>query len=216
MNVMENLRRPRGRPQARPDEETRHVIAEAARAEFMTSGYAGTGMDAVAKRAGVSKKTLYRLVPTKADLFKASVADRIDAFLLAVDLDSLGALGVEAGLERILHEFGRLTLSDDTIAIQRLVIAESDRFPDLATDFYANAVVATHENMTRYLSRKRDEGAIELDDPHLAAGMLRGMMIMEPQRAAMMGQRAAPTDAEIGARARDCARLFLRGCRSRP
>ncbi|WP_428350395.1 TetR/AcrR family transcriptional regulator [Lichenifustis flavocetrariae] len=213
MNVMDSTRRPRGRPQARPDAETRHVIAEAARAEFMANGYASTGMDAVAKRAGVSKKTLYRLVPTKAALFKASVADRIDSFLLAVDPDILALLDIEAGIERILHEFGRLTLAVDTIAIQRLVLAESDRFPDLATDFYAAAIVATHTNMTRYLTRMRDEGALVLDDPHVAAGMLRGMMIMEPQRAAMLGQRGAPTESEIAARATACARLFLHGCR---
>jgi hypothetical protein len=53
---------------------------------------------------------------------------------------------------------------------------------------------------------------IELDDPHAAAGMLRGMMIMEPQRAAMIGRAAVPSAAEIAERARVCVRLFLRGC----
>jgi hypothetical protein len=44
--------------------------------------------------------------------------------------------------------------------------------------------------------------------------MLRGMMIMEPQRAVMLGQRPAPDAEEIAARASMCARLFLNGCRS--
>ena len=46
--------------------------------------------------------------------------------------------------------------------------------------------------------------------------MLRGMMIMEPQRAVMLGRGSLPTDAEIAARARACVRLFLRGCLKAP
>jgi hypothetical protein len=42
--------------------------------------------------------------------------------------------------------------------------------------------------------------------------MLRGMMIMDPQRAVMLGQRAAPGRDEIVARAKQCMQLFLRGC----
>ena len=46
--------RGRGRPQVRSDEDTRAIIFEAARAEFAQSGYAATGMESVARRAGVS------------------------------------------------------------------------------------------------------------------------------------------------------------------
>jgi hypothetical protein len=42
--------------------------------------------------------------------------------------------------------------------------------------------------------------------------MLRGMMTMEPQRAAMIGRAGVPTAPEIAERARTCVRLFLRGC----
>jgi hypothetical protein len=42
--------------------------------------------------------------------------------------------------------------------------------------------------------------------------MLRGMMIMEPQRAVMLGQRPAPDRSEIVARAEQCAQVFLKGC----
>ncbi len=213
MSVVDTAcKRSRGRPQARPDASTRHLIAEAARSVFMANGFAGASIDAVAKAAGVSKKTLYRLVATKADLFKVSIIDRIDSFMLAVDHEGPGELDVEAGLVRLLHAFGNLTMSAETIAIQKLVFAESDRFPELAATFQAEAIATTHAVITDYLRHHRDRGDLALDDPHLAAGMLRGMMIMEPQRGAMMGQRAAPTPEEIAERARVCARLFLRGC----
>jgi AcrR family transcriptional regulator len=205
-------KRPRWRPPTRTDAETRHLIAEAARREFTAHGYAGACMDDVARGAGVSKKTLYRLIPAKADLFKISVTDRIARFMLAVDEELVATHDLATTLERLMTEFGILTLSEETIAIQKLVIAESDRFPELAASFYADAILATQAVLERFLARRCAEGAIDLDDPHAAAGMLRGMMTMEPQRAIMIGHAAVPTAAEIAARARVCVTVFLRGC----
>jgi AcrR family transcriptional regulator len=213
MSDIEAVSRPRGRPPTRSDAETRHLIAEAARHEFTTHGYAGACIDDVAKRAGVSKKTLYRLVPAKADLFKTSVTDRIARFILAVDDEMIAAHDVEAALERLMTEYGNLTLSAETIAIQKLVIAESDRFPELAASFYADAILATQVVLERFLARQCAQGLFDLDDPHAAAGMLRGMMIMEPQRSTMIGRAPVLSAAEIAARAKVCVGIFLRGCR---
>src|SRR6201986_5475837 len=74
-------RRCRGRPQLRPDAETRQIVYEAARQEFAGNGYAATSMETVARRAGVSTKTLYRLIPNKATLFEGMVSDRLGWFL---------------------------------------------------------------------------------------------------------------------------------------
>src|ERR1700733_12273464 len=74
-------RRVRGRPQLRPDAETLHIVYEAARHEIAANGYASTSMEAVARLAGVSTKTLYRLVPNKAALFEGMMSDRLHRFL---------------------------------------------------------------------------------------------------------------------------------------
>src|ERR1700748_2971541 len=90
-------RRCRGRPQLRPDDETRQIIYEAARHEFPRKGSA-TSMEAVARRAGVSTKTLYRLVPNKAALFDGMVADRLDRFLAQINLPSIDHAEIEEAL----------------------------------------------------------------------------------------------------------------------
>ena len=54
--------------------------------------------------------------------------------------------------------------------------------------------------------------ALEFDDPYAAAGMLGGMMTMEPRRAVMFGRGVPLTPAQIAERARTCVRLFLGGC----
>jgi AcrR family transcriptional regulator len=214
MAVVENAKeacRGRGRPQIRPDEETLALIVQAARAEFLARGYAGASMSAVAQRAGVSTKTVYRLAPCKADLFRNVVSERIGRFMLAIDEKQLGALDTPAALTRILTAFGQLTLDSEVIALVRLVLSESDRFPEIGQAFYEGAMVKTNEAMAAWLKEQGRKGLLDLDDPYAASEMLRGMMIMEPQRAAMLGQRPAPTAQEIEARAKACAALFLRG-----
>jgi hypothetical protein len=102
-----------------------------------------------------------------------------------------------------------------TVEMTRLVLTEGDRFPEVAAAFYESAVVRTCAAMSGWLQRQCERGLIELDDVPAAAGMLRGMMIMEPQRALMLGRRAVPDADAIAARAKQCARLFLDGCRPR-
>jgi len=205
-------RRP-GRPPVRSDEATLELILDAAMEAFVADGFAGTGMSAVAQRAGVSTKTLYRLVPTKAELFHKVVADRTTRFVLEIDnLDNAGAADVQTGLERLLTVYGNLTLAPDVMGVYRLVISETCRFPDLGHTFHDLAIRRTTEVMASWLERQRDLGRLRLADPYLAAGLLRGMMIMEPQRAALLGQAPLPDAAQIAERARSCAAVFLKGC----
>src|ERR1700755_2849874 len=91
-------RRCRGRPQLRPDDETRQIIYEAARHEFAANGYAATSTETVARRAGVSTKTLYRLVANKVALFDGMVSDRLDRFLRDVNLRVADHVDIEEAL----------------------------------------------------------------------------------------------------------------------
>jgi hypothetical protein len=59
-------------------------------------------------------------------------------------------------------------------------------------------------------------GTIALDDVDAAAGMLLGMLALQPQRAVMFGHRPPPSRSELEQRAKGCAALFLRGCRRQP
>ena len=205
------ISRGRGRPPLRSDDDTRRLIAEAAMREFLARGYAGTSMDDVARSAKVSKKTLYRLIPAKADLFKGSVTNRIADFLREAEA-KIGAADVADALERYLVELGSLAFSPNTIGVFRLAIAETERFPELAASFYADAVLVGEGVLARFLQRQRALGILKIDDPVAAASMLRGMMVMEPQRAVMLGALPPPTPAETAKRARECVRIFLHGC----
>jgi len=208
-------RRYRGRPQLRPDDETRQIIYEAARHEFAASGYAATNTEAVARRAGVSTKTLYRLIPNKAALFEAMVSDRLDRFLSDFNLHAADDVGIEEALNTALMACADLVLDKEVVALQRIILQETSQFPDLAATFYRNGIVRTAAVLAGWLRAQVKRGLIELDDVDEAAGMLIGMVTSAPQRAAIFGGLPLPSRSRLKARVRSCATLFLRGCVNR-
>jgi AcrR family transcriptional regulator len=205
-------RRPRGRPQIRPDSETRVLMVEAAEQAFEVSGYAGTSMSAVARRAGVSTKTMYRLIPTKAELFRQVLAHRMSQFMLASTVEARDRAGLEDALARLLTAYGELILSKAAVTAYGLVLAECRRFPELARMFMDEAVNGISEAMKAWVVRHQARGLLWVDDPGLVAGILRGMMAMEPHRAMILGQGEVPSHRELAERAQTCAALFLEGC----
>ncbi|MBB3424455.1 MULTISPECIES: TetR/AcrR family transcriptional regulator [Rhizobium] len=209
----ESEKRCRGRPQIRSDEETRELILDVADDQFKKAGYAAASISMIAQTAGVSTKTLYRLFPAKADLFSSVISKKIKNYILALDTEGAAETPLQESLEKLLISYGRLTLSEETIAMTRLVLSESDRFPEIAAIFYEQAIRKTSKAIENWLKKRMSSGQIELDDPGAATGMLRGMMAMEPQRAVMLGQLANIPDAEIISRAQTCTKLFLQGCK---
>jgi AcrR family transcriptional regulator len=208
-------RRCRGRPQVRPDDDTRAIIYEAARQEFAASGYAATGMEAVARRAGVSTKTLYRLIPNKASLFEGMISDRLDRFVSTVNLQAVDHAEIEQALYAALMACADLTLDQEVIALQRIMLQETGKFSDITATFYKNAIQRTAAALADWLRVQQKRGLIELDDVAEAAGMLLGMVASAPRRAAIFGGVPLPPRSQIEARVRRCAVLFLRGCQVR-
>jgi AcrR family transcriptional regulator len=208
-------RRCRGRPQVRPDDETRQIIYEAARHEFAASGYAATSMETVARRAGVSTKTLYRLVPNKASLFEGMVSDRLDRFLADVNLRAVDHVRIEEALYAALMACVELVLDEEVIALQRMVLQEAGKSSDIAGVFYRNGVQRTAAALADWLRVQKKRGLIALDDVDEAAGMLIGMVASAPQRAAIFGGLPLPSRSQMEARVRTCAGIFLRGCQAK-
>jgi AcrR family transcriptional regulator len=206
------VRRGRGRPQARCDQETRAVVFDAARHEFAASGYAATSMESVARRAGVSTKTLYRLIPNKAALFEAMITDRIDTFASVVRLGACDGRDIEKALREALIVCGELILDGDVISLQRVILGDNEKFPELAETFYHKAIRRTEHTLANWLQAQHERGLINIDDAETAAGMVLGMLAFQPQRAVMFGHAPVPSREALERRAQTAAALFLRGC----
>jgi AcrR family transcriptional regulator len=173
-------------------------------------------MESVARRAGVSTKTLYRLIPNKAALFEAMITDRIDRFASVVRLGASDDKTLEAALCEALMVCGELILDAEVIALQRMVLSESEKFPEIAETFYHRAIRRTESTLANWLKAKGERGLIGISDTEASAGMLLGMLAFQPQRAMLFGHAPAPSRKDLEKRAQAAARLFLKGCARYP
>jgi AcrR family transcriptional regulator len=126
----------RRRSDARPAE-----IAEAALELFVEHGFAGTRMEAIAKRAGVTKGTLYLYFPSKEDLFRAVVTENVLPNLeLGEKLvaEHTGSASELLGL--LVRRSWELMQTSRTQCMPKLLLAEGKNFPELAR-FYVDEVV---------------------------------------------------------------------------
>nr|WP_311972602.1 TetR/AcrR family transcriptional regulator [Bradyrhizobium agreste] len=188
------------------------MILDAARHEFASAGYAATSIESVARSAGVSTKTLYRLIPNKAALFEATITDRLDRFVSQVRLRACDGDDIEGALREALIACGELILDEEVIALQRTILGESKTFPEMAQTFYQKAIRRTESTLANWLKTQADRGLIAVGEADLAAGMLLGMLAFQPQRAALFGRAAVPGRKELERRAGACAALFVKGC----
>ncbi len=152
-----NIAKPRWerRKEARPAE-----LVSAALQLFVEKGYAGTRLDDVAGRAGVSKGTLYLYFENKEELFKAVVRENIVARISQSADEVLHFDGTSAELLRRLittwwDEYGSSTAG----GIGKLMMAESGNFPEIARFFLrrGHRAVAPHSG-GRHPARCRTRG----------------------------------------------------------
>ncbi|SCB61108.1 transcriptional regulator, TetR family [Rhizobium aethiopicum] len=107
-------------------------ILDAAFEEFVRCGFAGTRVEDIADRVGVTKGTVYVYFETKEKLFEAMINHFSVPFqeLLAITDELSGS--VTERLKSILNLLYEQIAEDRTTReLVRLVIAEGQRFPDL-------------------------------------------------------------------------------------
>lgn len=140
----------RRRKEARPQE-----LLDAALELFVEKGFAATRLDEVARRAGVSKGTVYLYFPGKEELFKAVVRHSLTP-IIALGSDLLDShRGRTADLLReLMQVWWERVGSTRASGIFKLVLAEACNFPDL-TRFYVDEVVLP---VRRVLARAIERG----------------------------------------------------------
>ena len=202
-----------GRPSRAEAERLGERILDAATEAFLHEGYGGTSIEAIAKRARISKRTFYSRFENKAALFGA-VVHRVVERLRPPDPAGMFEGGtLEEILERLARYILRAALTPQALALHRVILAEATRFPELA------AVVAEQgggreavQRIAALLERERASGGIGIADTVFAATQFLQMVVAAPQRRAL-GMGPPMSEAEIDRWAEGSVRLFLRGCR---
>ncbi len=172
--------RKRGRPTAKERRAREAEILSAALGVFLRSGYGGSTIDELAAAAQVTKRTVYAYFGDKAALFAAMVRQLAAAVSLdpVSDVDTLQTLAVRIVIR--VH-------SDELVALHRLVIAESARFPELALVLHASGDARHIARLAEHIRTERDPALAPLAEP------LFSLLLGEKHRRRLLGIDPAPT-----------------------
>ena len=144
------------RKHARPEE-----ITAAALELFVERGYAGTRLDDVATRAGISKGTLYLYFENKEELFMAVVREGIVSPIAEIRgrVDQFEGSTLEL-LRMMLFGWWERVGATRLSGIQKLIFAEAGNFPELAHFYVAEVVDPGHEVIKAIVKRGIARGDI--------------------------------------------------------
>ncbi|MFT3956009.1 MAG: TetR/AcrR family transcriptional regulator [Piscinibacter sp.] len=162
------------RKEARPQE-----LIDAALELFAEKGFAATRSEEVAARAGVAKGTLYLYYPSKEELLKAVISQRLSSEIAAVTEYSRGYRGNCEGLLReVFTEWWSRVFDSPTSAVFKLVITEVRNFPDIAAFYRAEVVEPATTLVGEIVARGIASGEFRPVDVHGAVMSLVFPMIM--------------------------------------
>lgn len=178
--------RGRGRP-ARPPGEGREAAMQAATWLLLNEGYAATTMEAVARHAGMAKKSLYQYAANREELVALVVRGWTDAFLPAMAHDAAAPGEVLPLLKEILQTMAARVLTADAVGLFRLLCTEFPARADLLAVYQRNGIERGTALLAEWLQRQVARGHLLLPDGREVAGLLLSMVIAEPLRQMALG-----------------------------
>jgi AcrR family transcriptional regulator len=177
-STLERPERPEQPPRQRRKEARPQELLDAALALFVEKGFAATRAEEVAQHAGVSKGTLYLYYPSKEELFKAVVRQRLTSLIaegaeLAQQFEGSSAELLATLLQKWWERLG----NTPSAGIHKIVMAEVRNFPELA-QFYTDEVMVPADRLfCSCIQRGIDRGEFRAMPLHETAQVLIAPMI---------------------------------------
>jgi AcrR family transcriptional regulator len=194
-----------------PETDKRRQILDGARAVFLSAGFDGASMGEIARAAGVSKGTLYVYFDSKESLFEAlTIAERqgLAEALFRLDADDPDVAGV---LVRLGHSYLAELARPDHVAVIRMVIGATEKFPRFGQAFYEAGPVQGVTRLTAYLSAQVAAGRLVAADPALAAMHFLHLCQAGLLTRLLFAVGEAVTAQDIAHRVDEAVRVFLAG-----
>jgi TetR/AcrR family transcriptional regulator, mexJK operon transcriptional repressor len=154
----------------------RERFVDLAREAFFRNGYAATTMSEIAAAAGGSKTTLWSYFPSKEDLFAAVCDDLAERYGCAMTVELDPAAPVEEQLRRFAHALLTTVLSPPVVELQRMVIGEASRFPELARLFYERGPARGKARLADFCAQAMERGQLRAGDPKIASRQFVGLL----------------------------------------
>lgn len=166
---------------------------------FLENGFQAVSMDQIAAAVPVSKPTLYAHFKDKKDLFLACIEGRCAKAMSFLQDDIDHGVNVEQTLIAFGNHFLELLLSKQALQFHRLVVGESETFPEMAELFYETGPKKMHDLLEKYLREADKQGKLKIRDASLSAEIFIAMLKGKTHLRALLGI----TKKEISAKERE-------------
>ena len=196
--------------QRRADDRPREICA-AALEVFAEKGFAAAKLEEIARRAGVSKGTLYLYFDDKQELFRAVVRSAIAPNIEAItSAESAFDAPFDQVVRMFLNGFAEREARLPVGAVAKIVIGESRNFPELARVWHDEVASKAIGALTAVIERAQQRGEVRAGDPRLYAFSLVGPMVLGALwRATLVPVGGTPVD--LTALAKQHAEMILAG-----
>jgi AcrR family transcriptional regulator len=191
-------RRARGRPVALTSPERRLRILAAAEHVFLEHGYTQCSMDDIVSACGMSKKTVYRIFPTKDHLFSEMVTSIMETCSI-FDPDKSCHETNELMLRSVLIDIARFIFAPRQVSLARLVLSESPVTPKLGEIFYERSIVRGRNALVDVLNKVERNANFETTSSSDIADFVMGGLVSSRFFAVMMAHMPPPSEDELSA-----------------
>ena len=154
--------------------EKRESILNAAIAEFLEKGFHEGRMDCISARASVSKRTVYKHFESKEALFHAIAELLSERVMDSLDVRYDPEAPIRDQLIKLGWAEGRLFLSEEVIALFRMIISEAMREPELAAGLQGK--FDKTRSVSALLSAAAEDGKLRIENSHAGAEQFIAML----------------------------------------
>jgi TetR/AcrR family transcriptional regulator, mexJK operon transcriptional repressor len=197
------------------DSKKRADLVAAAAEVFLEFGFAAASVDEIARRARVSKATVYSHFEGKHQLFGAIFQGLCQTIRGDGPAPDLKDLPVEQALFRVGRQLLDVVFTDRAIALYRIVVAEAGRVPELSSTFYESGPNRPASVLAGFLQGQIDSNALALPDARQAAEQFLGMVLGQHLMRRAIGLTSVSPDAAArDAMVNSAVRMFLDGART--
>jgi len=175
----------------------RATILSAAVELFLSQGYGAASINKLIENIGGSKATVYGYFYNKEGLFEAvveSIVDEVPAFINAIQLEDLE---LRAGLLIVSRRLLKIATSPRHVALARLVIAETDRFPEVGKIFYHRVPEHICDILTTFVQKCAARDGFKIAHPRETVESFTGMVLHHQLFRQFCLDPTPPSDREI-------------------
>ena len=191
-----SIESPRFSRRKRVAQDKRAEILDVAARFFLSHGYAGSSVSAMARHSGISKESFYRYFKSKEDLFTAVAELELEEY--RSKLEQLSEHWDKEDLRESLVKFASTLLSvllaDRTLALRRLVFNETRRVPEIGRLYFNMGPSLAYHSLERCFALHREETRFK---PRLLSRSFMALVLHELMLERNCGLREKPTAAEI-------------------